>query len=616
MMSKKSFLLIFTLLYFFPLSSYAIVKYDEGGIMVEGVQLLQDREDANAYYYLPQYPRIAQKEDKSWEILCMKYVGQGGAETNGGIFHALIEFTLPPKVIELLEAKLKEKLNNKQAYIVGPVPLQQGVKDGENGLASFQVISSILTNTTGGNPFTRTIITSGHAPFLPGSKAAISARLSQEGATLLFKSLEGNTSDVSVTLNGFYEAAVKAYNAIITAESSIVYKHFSSIYTNASGHKKEDIRKVVDDLVRSQAIKVEVFDRSAALGVNVKEMEGIVSMVTDKIIEAMFDTKTGWAQDPKRIDATEGLTPIKKQVPTEAEIIGSSVANALSFGIAGALNPRNLNPEYETDEQFILKNIKDIRTTKIVVNLSKATTIKVPVYASGNLSGLYDEVKKEGKYFKIVNLDDPDFQKREVMFQVDGEFAETFNDIFNFVTVSFKKKYTNGQEEVTKDLIFDRKTIEGGSSLQKILYPRLGISTADWLNYEYRIGWALKGDKNMINEPIAEDKWLSAKAPAILLSPPFDKRVIEIDADRLFFKEKNVVSASIRFLSIINGKPMVYKTVVLKDVDAFNTNKIALYFDKGESVAYQVTWYTKQGEERKEDVKILDQNYLLLVPKI
>ena len=582
----------------FAKSVFAVVKYDEGAVQIDGIQLLQDREDPNAYYYLPQYPRLSMKEDNSFELLCMKYIGQGGAETNGGIFHALIEFTLPKKMLEELEQKLKEKVG-KGAKIAGPVPLQQAVKDGEAGLASFQVVSSILTNTTGANPFSRTIITSGHAPFLPGSKAAISARLSQEGATLLFKSLEGNTSDVSVTLSGYYEAALKAYNAVITAETSTIYKHFSTISNTQEGFKKDEIRKITDNLIRNQTIKVEVFDRSAALGVNVKEMEALVTMVTDKIIELMFNAKEGWSKDPERVQAVA-----QNQIPLHQE----RGAFAQFFAGTG-------NQQYVTDDQFVMKKITDMKTSTISINLSKSTTIKVPVYASGNLSGVYKELKAEDKYFKIVNLDDPDFQKREVHFQVDGEFAETFNDIFNFVTVSFKKKYSNGQNDVTKDLVFDRKSIEAGSSLQKALYPRLGINSADWLNYDYKISWALKGDKNIINEPTAEDKWLSAKAPAILLSPPFDKRVLEIDADRTFFKEKNIISAAVRFLTTVNGKTTVNKTMVLKAADVVNTNKIALYYDKGESVGYQVTWYSKE-KEYKDEIKLLESNYLILIPKI
>jgi hypothetical protein len=77
----------------------ALVNYDVGQRIIDGIQLLQDASDASAYYYLPQYPRLATKADGSFEFVCLKYVG-GTAQTNGGLFHALIEFTLPADVVE------------------------------------------------------------------------------------------------------------------------------------------------------------------------------------------------------------------------------------------------------------------------------------------------------------------------------------------------------------------------------------------------------------------------------------------------------------------------------------------------------------------------------------
>jgi len=147
--------------------------------MINGIQLLQDKDNPLAYYYLPQYPKLSNKEDGSLELLFLKYVGQGGAETNGGIFHALVEFTLPDDMLETLNTDLKKLVPG--GIIVGPVPLLQTMKDGEIGMAAFKVISSVLSNVEGENRFTQTVITSGHAPLPPGSKAAIAAKLSQEG---------------------------------------------------------------------------------------------------------------------------------------------------------------------------------------------------------------------------------------------------------------------------------------------------------------------------------------------------------------------------------------------------------------------------------------------------
>src|SRR5690348_3177150 len=73
---------------------HAQVKYDEGSRFINGVQLLQDKDNPNAYYYIPRYPKLATNDDGTFELLCMKYVGNKG-EPSGGLFHALLEFSLP-----------------------------------------------------------------------------------------------------------------------------------------------------------------------------------------------------------------------------------------------------------------------------------------------------------------------------------------------------------------------------------------------------------------------------------------------------------------------------------------------------------------------------------------
>ncbi len=572
----------------FTLPARAIVKYQDGAIMVGGVQFLQDRENPSDYYYIPQFPRVSTTAEGNLEILCMKYVG-GSAANNGGVFHALIEFTLPEKLLLELEGQLK-KVAGSSARIAGPVPIQQAVKDGEAGLASFQIVSSILRD----NKFTNNVITSGFAPFLPGSKAAVSARLSQEGATLLFATLERPTSDISVALSGYYEAAVKAYEAEVVAESKVVYEHFSKIFNQQQGYTKDEIRKVTDKLVRDQTIKVQAFDRGAALNVNTKDMDAILSLVTDKLIELMFNSENGWAKDPERVAAVGA-----NQIPMRQE-----------RGFFGQLFAGSGNQEYVSDNQFVIKKIKDERLNRFYLNLSKSTTIKVPIYTSGNIAFLMSNLTKEekGKYFSVVNLDDPDFQMRDVNVQLDGAFAEAFGDFFNNVSVNFRKKYTNDQDAVTKDVIFDRKSVEAGTVLQHILYPRLG-SNADWLDYEYQTNWSLKGNP----KPVGDTKWQQANGNAITLVPPFAKRTVEVDADRGFFKDKEVLTATVRFLAIVQGEPVVQKTLVLRASDAEITSKVALFHDIGQELAYQITWYKKSGEV-KDATKILRDDYLILTP--
>jgi hypothetical protein len=229
----------------------ALVNYDTGQRIIDGIQLLQDASDPSAYYYIPQFPRLATRADGSFEFVCLKYVG-GTADTNGGLFHALVEFTLPFDVVEAVEKKLKQQVPN--GRIVGPVPLMQALDNGEEGVGSFQVVSATLADKDKGS-FTRTLVTSGRAPLMPGSKAVLAALLNEQGATLLWDSLNGATSDVSVAIHAYYEAAVKAYNAKVTASVDTIYSHFSRISNQQQDFTRRQLRNIVDDLQRSGDLK-------------------------------------------------------------------------------------------------------------------------------------------------------------------------------------------------------------------------------------------------------------------------------------------------------------------------------------------------------------------------
>jgi hypothetical protein len=577
-------------------AGHAIIKYDEGSLIVNGIQLFQDREAPSDYYYLPQYPKIATRPDGTLEFMFIKYVGTGGPSTNGGLFHALFEFTLTPEEIKSLEAELKKKVPG--AKLRGPVPMLEAMKDGENGVASFRLISSILTNTSGENPFTTNIVTSGHAPFLPGSRAALAAHLNQQGATLLWESFQGGTSDVSVALEGYFVAAVKGYNAVIEAEMDILYQHFSELQNKQGGFTREQTRNIVDSLVQSQDIRIEVFDQSAGLGIKTDDMQKIMDLITSQMISLMFDVENGWAKLPGQ------------ERPADAEVKNRYSNGGLAGFLFGAGDEA-----YVPDNQYILKERRDIRSFKFYMNLSKSTTIKVPIYTSGNLRGLFDLDKEDGRYFRIVNMDDPDFQQREIHFQVDGNYAEGFNEVINFVSVNFRKQYGPERPGETSDtsLIFSKKDLSMGVDIKSVRYPRLGTNGTDWLNYEYQVSWSIKGLDQPLFLPLNKDEWVTSNLPSIALVPSFQKRVIEIDADRQYFRDADIRSATVRFFVILGGKPVLQKSLTLRTDDAVNTNGVSIFYDESEPIAYQVNWYSKAGEYQ-EELKVLEGAYLFLIP--
>src|SRR5687767_6064424 len=236
-MIRKLYFIIFLLT---TIPAVAQVKYDEGAEYVKGLTFLQSSREPLVYYYLPQYPRLAMREDGTYEFLCLKYTNNKG-DNNGGLLHALVEFAIPDSFMKVYEKELQKIVPG--AKIAGPVMLSENKStEDENVPPGFEVVSAVLSNKDGKDAMTRNVVTSGFAPFAPGSKAAVAAILNQMGSSLLWNSFTGPTSDVSIAVNGYYQAVVRAYNAIVTAEMSVVYTHFSSIMNKQSGYSKEQVR--------------------------------------------------------------------------------------------------------------------------------------------------------------------------------------------------------------------------------------------------------------------------------------------------------------------------------------------------------------------------------------
>ena len=587
----RSMLAWLTLGLVLPGAASALVNYDKGSRVIQGVQLLQDADNPSLYYYLPQFPRLATKDDGTFEFLCMKYVDQAGG-TNGGLFHALVEFTLPEERLEDLEKELQKKESG--AKIMGPVQLMQSVQDGEEGMGSFEVVSAILS-AQGEGGFTRSLVTSGKAPLMPGSKAVVAALLKQEGATLLWNTLASPTSDVSVAIHAYYEAAVEGYNAKVTADVSTVYKHFSVVSNVQKDYTKRQLRNVVDNLQRTGDLKIEVLDRSAGLGIKSDDMAGILQLVTDKLIELIFDSKAGWAADPEREKAVEAN-----------QILGRQKRGWFSETFGGAEDTK-----YFTDNQYVLKKRSDVRQNTFTLSLSKKTTIKVPLDTAGNLGGLYSAMGDDPRYFRVVNLADADFEFRPVYFQVDGEYVDSFKDAINFATVNFRKTY-RGSPDFTKAVMFNRAEVEAGKTMQDVAFPRLGMTDANWTDYEYQVRWSLRGGPT-ISVPSKADTWIKSQDAAISLTPPFEKRVVEIEADRSLFVERGIATAVVEFGTFLGGRTQRLKKATLRATDTDPTSKLALYLDKGSDVAYKVTWHSKNGTS-EGTLEVLDSDYIYLTP--
>jgi hypothetical protein len=571
------------------LSAQAVVRYDQGRRLLNGVVLLQSVSDSNAYYYVPKFPRLAMAPDSSYKLLMLKYVG-AGAQPSGGLLHALVTFDLLPDQLDSLQAALKQALP--RARLVGPVPLTQTKKTGEELPNTFQIVSATLSDT-GQNRFTRSVVHSSRAPITSGSEAALAALLSPEGATLLWDSFRGTTSDVSVAVHAQFEAAVHAYDATITAEMNTVYRHFSLIGNSQKDYSRRQIREVVDSLAKNGVLKVEVNDLAPGTA---RDMEGILQLVTDKLTTLLFDHTTGWSKEPDREAAVEA-----------DQLKGRQEEGFFAKVFGGGDTP------YYTDDQYVLKDITNIQQRSFRLYLNKGSTVTVPLDASGNLGGFFRSLADHDRYFRIVNLADAAFEKMPVTFQVDLAAVEAFQDLVNTVSVSVRKSYADSQPAFTTSFQITPEDIKAGKLSRTVEIPRLGATGADWQSYEYRAQWSLRGAATVPSP--SDTAWVASSTPGVTLRLPFERYVVELDANRALFGTAGFDAASAQFATVLLKRPAVQRQITLRAKDAESTSRVVLYRDAGAPVVYKVSWHGARGAQNGT-MQALDGSYLLLTPPV
>ena len=576
--------LVFCLMLAVVSPSSALVNYESGQREINGVLLLEDAADPKGYYYLPPAPRVATRSDGGAELSLVKFIDPQG-ETSGGLLHMLISFSLPEDELE----ELKEALKKEQAgaRLLGPVPLHQE-SDG-----SFSIISGSLSD----QGFTRNLISSGRAPVTPGSKAAVAATLTPHGATLLWESLNKPTSDVSVALRTYYEAVLPSFQARIHADVSTVYEHYSRVMNRQEDYTRRQIRDITDEMVRTGVVNVELLDRMPEDVAN-KAMQSLVDLCTSKLTEMIFDQQTGVTALPE-----------KEVAVTSGQIKGRQKKGWLAKLFTGTGNQK-----YYTDNQYVLKRREDINRAVFNINLTRRAVVKVPVDTAGNISGLYQQFKDNPEMFRVVNLADPAFQKRDVYFQVDGDYRGAFEQMMNFAGVAVRKDYPE-HADATGELVFTREDIREGRFSKAWRYARLGQDDSGWLNYDYRITWSLQG-RHQVKDPTEDQQWHSSSDPIITIAPPLTRLDLEVDADRFLFEDAAMRSAMLEVRYDIFGKRKTQRVAVMRATDAESVMNAVLFHDPQSKVEYRVNWYPTGSQPLRGNWQSLEGSYLVLMPPV
>ena len=463
------------------------------------------------YYYLPPPPRVARDAQGRPQFLFMKFTSDRDKEhggVTGGIVHFLTEYGLTPQQEQELKRKLGQAVAG--AKVMGAVAMEQG-----EGESTFRVISATLSDAG----FTQKVVASGKAPLLPGQKVAAAARLDAAGAVLLEESLKRPTSDISVEYDLAYTSFLPAFDGTITFdwerfkahtdEWKMRYRDKKScswwIFGCSHSYTTDELRELYDFACQTETIRVEWTEAI------VDERLEAIRQAFFKFMETSFFERSAAAVpgDEEGDDKlTEGMT--KPEQRGRATDYNRYVAKA--------------------EQSFQNKTIS-MKTT---------LPVKTGYVTVGNISGdWYRRARQDNpELFAEVNVDDPFFQQRQVVFNLDIDAVEIFEQAINFVTVEVRKQRPGGRDFHDSFTINKQWLQEKGPSAT-VTYAKMRDDTPEV--FDYLVRWSLRRGVEWPATP----QWLRGSWEGVTLAPPVVPLKVEAEADLVELGDLGIARATV-----------------------------------------------------------------------
>ncbi len=607
------------------------------------LQLFQDFKDPKVYYYLPNKAGLAVDADGKPKFSFLRYVrnvaGAAGTDAakegeGGGIVHCLVALSVPPEMLDEAKRELSKIVPG--ATIAGPIIYRSG---------KFGLVSSFKQEN---GELTTRVLGLGNAPILEGDKAAVSMQLTKMGATLLWNSFQTSTPDVSFTFEMEIAGYRNGYEATVTGQWDSVYKHRAFAAGIATKFGGAEIKDVLDEMVRTDTLKVTIKGTD-------EKLDGVVNSAEAKIMEAMFDrqdagggglalgspdasggmldkalkymqtqqqeTRTENQEIDRQYDAVKAREAARRAETTPAvtpapAAAGAHPAGDATIGAQAAVETKKdpapqqaaaasqppPKPSYSSPPAFSLLasyEMKKVHNSGTInIQLSRSTLDKLNPTFSENIGNLTKWVK-DPMVFRSVNLDDDLYKQREVVVMLDGQNSADFSKYVNFVTVQMRKKH--GDRSMTQDEIrIDRTNFSTSGGLFRFTpYGWKGdTDRSKWLEYEYNTVWSFFGGKTV------EEGWKPTTNVALSVTPTYSRRSISIEADPSRLTELGVRLATIKFTAKLNDTVQNLQATIRVAQDAPPSTAIEYIHSPGDNdYTYEISWRMKDGTTKTSGPK-------------
>lgn len=461
--------------------------------------------EQKTYVYLPSDARLAQDDSGRPQFSFVRYATSDTASApegtssiaasgGGGVLHFLVLMETPARTVENAQQELRRTLEDNNVTLRGPVVFSSG---------RYALVSSVLNPSTATPE--RKLLATGRAPVLEGNRLAFSFDLKPAEATLLLRSFEMRTPDISIVFEMAFSGLTEAYDADLSIDWSEVRKHQSFSAGGSVYYVGADVEAAFSELRRDNAIKLRSSGTDAS-------MEALLNTVYSKLLELMFrPVEPEGAPSATRgsiVDALDALASGKGPF---------SSRKTVGFG---------LNVAYQ---------LKDLRTSgTTTLSFNHRATVERHSFVTFNIGDLHRRYGTDPDYFRAVNLADPTFQQREIHVGVDGAVLPEFEKAINGVTITLRKQHQNGQETV-RELVLDRGAITKSPAGFRLVYGWNGDQDRTaWLEYDYRTRWSFKGGGSY------ETPWTRTASPLIDLYTPYERRTIQVVGSRDALQKQQV----------------------------------------------------------------------------
>jgi hypothetical protein len=238
-------------------------------------------------------------------------------------------------------------------------------------------------------------------------------------------------------------------------------------------------------------------------------------------------------------------------------------------------------PAFAIVAAYEMKRVRQSGT--FTIDLNKYTATSMTLRFDENIGDLR-RFWGDQTYFRQVNLDDDLFRQRELVAFVDGLNATDFGDYINFVSVQMRKRHAAGAESADEVRV-DRKNFNSEGNRFKLLYGwKDDRSRSDWLTYDYKTTWSFFGGFEV------DLPWQPRSNAAIPLVPPYQRRMVTVEADPELLAGSEVRTATVKLYYAL-GEEERMKQITL-DVAKGHLSERIEFLAPPESYEYdyEITW--------------------------